>query len=174
MGHPPHHVVFGRDVYVAPTAYIAGDVVIGDECTIMHHVVIRGDVAPIRIGRRVNIQDGAVLHCNRDVTLEIADEVAIGHRAVVHGKRIGPRSLIGIGALVLDGVEIGAGCIVAPGAVVPPGTVVPDGKVLMGVPAQVVRDANDRDRAYHARVIDGYKMLRRLHAAGEYPPARPE
>jgi len=98
----PHQVVYGRNVYVAPTAYVGGDVVIGDDCTIMHHVTIRGDVAPIRLGNRVNIQDGCVLHCNRNVTLELGDEVAVGHRAVVHCHRIGAGSLIGTGALLLD------------------------------------------------------------------------
>jgi carbonic anhydrase/acetyltransferase-like protein (isoleucine patch superfamily) len=140
----------------------------------MHHVTIRGDVAPIRVGRRVNIQDGAVLHCNRGVTLEVEDDVGIGHRAVVHCRRIGSGSLIGIGALVLDNSVIGRGCLVAAGAVVTPGTVVPDGKVVMGTPAKPVRDATDEHRRYQALVVESYLNLGSLHAAGKYPSVVPE
>jgi carbonic anhydrase/acetyltransferase-like protein (isoleucine patch superfamily) len=170
----PHQVVYGRNVYVAPTAYVGGDVVIGDDCTIMHHVTIRGDVAPIRLGNRVNIQDGCVLHCNRNVTLELGDEVAVGHRAVVHCHRIGAGSLIGTGALLLDDAVVGCGCVVAPGAVLAPRSVVPDGMVAMGIPARIVRPVREPDRAYHARVVQGYLTLGRRHAAGEYPHQPPE
>jgi len=140
----------------------------------MHHVVIRGDVAPIRIGRSVNIQDGTVLHCNKGVPLEIGDDVTIGHRAVVHCKRVGPGSLIGIGSVVLDDAEVGDNCIVAPGAVVTPGLQVPDGTVVMGIPGRVVRDVADADREYLRRAVAGYRALNELHAAGKYPAEFPE
>lgn len=162
---------FGRDVYLAPTAYVGGDVVLGDECTVWHQVVIRGDVSAIRIGRRVNIQDATVIHTKKGVPLEIEDEVAIGHRAVVHCRRVGRRSLIGTGAIVLDDAEIGRACIVGAGAVVPPGTIVPDGQVVIGVPARVVRELRDEERAYIERVVSGYVALGRAHAAGDYPNA---
>jgi carbonic anhydrase/acetyltransferase-like protein (isoleucine patch superfamily) len=174
MTYSPHFVQFGRQVYVAPTAYIGGDVSLGDGCTVMHHVAIRGDVAPIRIGQSVNIQDGAVLHCNKGVPLEIGDEVTVGHRAVVHGKHVGSGTLIGIGAVVLDNADVGAGCIVAPGAVVTPGMQVPDGMVVMGVPARVVREVGDADQTYLDRVVSGYRVLNERHAAGEYPAEFPE
>jgi carbonic anhydrase/acetyltransferase-like protein (isoleucine patch superfamily) len=169
MGNPPHRIVLGRDVYIAPTAYVGGDVAIGDECTIMHHAVIRGDVAAIRLGSRVNIQDGCILHCNSGVDLTIGDEVVVGHRAVVHCRAIGARALIGIGALILDDAEVGSGAIVAPGAVVPPGMRVPEQMVALGVPARAVRAVRQADRAYHARAVSGYLILGRMHAAGEYP-----
>lgn len=174
MSYPAHHVQFGRGVYVAHTAYIGGAVTLGDGCTVMHHVTIRGDVAPIRIGRWVNIQDGSVLHCNKGVPLTIGDEVTIGHRAVVHCKRVGPRSLIGIGSVLLDDAEVGAGCVVAPGAVVTPGMVVPDATVVMGIPARVVRAVREADQAYLRRAVTEYRALNERHAAGEYRAAFPE
>jgi len=165
------HPQIGRDVYIAPTAYVGGDVRIGDGCTIMHQVVIRGDVSPIAIGRRVNVQDAAILHTRKGVPLEIGDEVSIGHRAVVHCRRVGAGSLIGIGAIVLDDAEIGSGCIVAAGAVVPPGTIIPDGKLVLGLPARIARDVQPADREYLSRVVSSYVELGRAHAAGRYPNA---
>lgn len=162
----------GRDVFIAPTAYVGGDVVLGDQCSVMYHVVIRGDVAAIRVGARTNIQDGAVLHTKTDVPLEIGSDVGIGHRAVVHCRCIGPRSLIGIGAIVLDDAEIGTGCIIAAGAVLPPGMIVPDGKVVRGVPGRVVRDVTPEDRTYIGFVVERYLDLGARHARGEFPSAR--
>ncbi len=161
--------VLGEGVYIAPTAYVAGDVVIGDFATVMHHVVIRGDIAPIRIGARVNVQDGSILHTPRGVPLEIADNVAIGHRAVVHGRRVGARTLIGIGAIVLDDCEIGSRCIIAAGAVLSPGTVVADGKVVMGIPGKVVREGTTQDLEMIDQVVVSYVELGRRHAANEFP-----
>jgi carbonic anhydrase/acetyltransferase-like protein (isoleucine patch superfamily) len=161
--------ILGREVYIAPTAYVAGDVVLGDQVTIMHHVMIRGDIAPIRVGARVNVQDGSILHTKRGVALDIADDVAIGHRAVVHGRRVGPRTLIGIGAIVLDDCEIGSRCIIAAGAVLAPGTLVPDGKVVMGAPGKVVRDALPRDLEMIDQVVSSYMELGRRHAALAFP-----
>ena len=169
MNHEIIRPVLGHNVYIAPTAYVGGEVSIGDDCTIMHQAVIRGDVSTITIGRRVNVQDAAVIHTETGVPLEIGDEVSIGHRAVVHCRRVGPHSLLGIGSILLDRVEIGEGCIVAAGAVVPPGTVVPPGKLVMGIPARVVRDVTDEDRRYLERALRNYRRLGREHAAGRYP-----
>ncbi len=159
----------GSNVYIATTSYVAGDVVIGDNTTIMHHVMIRGDVGAIRIGSRVNIQDGTIVHTKTGVPLDIADEVAVGHRAVVHGRQVGRGTLIGIGAIVLDDAEIGEDCIIGAAALVPPGMKVPCGKVLMGVPGRIVRDTTDADREYVRQVIDNYIRLASEHAAGRYP-----
>jgi carbonic anhydrase/acetyltransferase-like protein (isoleucine patch superfamily) len=169
----PHRVILGRDVYLAPTAYVGGDVTLGDGCTVMHHVVIRGDVSPIRVGARCNIQDGTILHTNRGVPLDIEDDVSIGHRAVVHCRRVGAGSLIGIGTIVLDDCEIGRGCLIAAGAVVPPRTLVPDGKLVMGIPGRNMRDVNDAERLYFQEITASYLHLGRLHAAGQYPNAAP-
>jgi len=163
------HPTRGRDVYIAMTAYVAGDVALGDQVTIMHHVVIRGDIAPIRIGHRVNVQDGSILHTPQGVALEIADDVGIGHRAVVHCRRVGPRTLIGIGAILLDECEIGSRCIIAAGTVLAPRTKIPDGKLVMGVPGQVVRETNERDLQTIDHVVSSYIELGRLHAANRFP-----
>lgn len=159
----------GNNVYIAPSAYVGGDVIIADDVTIMHHVCVRGDVGTISIGRRVNIQDGTVVHTKTGVPLDIADDVSVGHRAVVHCRRVGRGTLIGIGAIVLDDCEIGANCIVAAGALVPPGTTVPDGKIVAGIPARVKRDVTAEDRRYLQFVTERYLDLGRRHAAGEYP-----
>jgi len=165
----PDRVIIGKDVYLAPTAYVGGDVTLGDGCTVMHHVVIRGDVSPIRIGARCNIQDGTILHTNRGVPMDIEDDVSIGHRAVVHCRRLGAGTLIGIGAIVLDDCEIGRSCLIAAGAVLAPNTIVPDGKVVMGVPGKIVRDVNENEREYFREITASYLHLGRLHAAGTYP-----
>jgi carbonic anhydrase/acetyltransferase-like protein (isoleucine patch superfamily) len=169
----PTRPVLGKDVYIAPTAYVAGDVTIGDSSTIMHHVMIRADIAAIRIGARVNIQDGTVVHTPRGTPLDIEDDVGVGHRAVVHCRRVGTRSLVGIGAIVLDDAEIGSRCVIAAGTVVPPRTIVPDGTVVMGVPGKVVRAVTQADLDLIDHVVGSYLELGRLHAAGRYPNIAP-
>ncbi len=161
--------VLGRDVYIAPTAYVGGDVVLGDQVAVMCQAVIRGDIAPIRVGARTNIQDGVVLHTDDGTPLDIADEVSIGHRAVVHCRRIGPRTLIGIGAILLDDCVIGSHCIVAAGTVLAPGTTVPDGSVVMGVPSRIVREVGERDMKAIDRAVHNYVRIGHLHAEGRYP-----
>ena len=165
--------VIGRDVFIASTAYVGGAVTLDDESTVMHHVVIRGDVSHIRIGKRVNVQDGSVIHTTSGVDLDIGDDVSIGHRAIVHCKRIGANTLIGMGSIVLDGCTIGSRCIIGAGAVVPPNTDVPDGKVVMGVPGKIVRDIRDSEHAYLDYVVENYRKLAKRHPAGEYPNVAP-
>ncbi|HVP12868.1 MAG TPA: gamma carbonic anhydrase family protein [Phycisphaerae bacterium] len=167
-------VVVGRNVFVAPGSYVGGDVALGDDCTVMYHVVIRGDVSPIRIGNRVNIQDGSILHTHAGVPLIIGDDVSIGHMVIVHCKSVGAGTLIGNGAIVLDDSEIGSQCIIAAGAVVTPKTVIPDHKVVMGVPATVVRDVTEADVEYMGLVVRSYMKLGQLHAAGRYPGFQPD
>jgi carbonic anhydrase/acetyltransferase-like protein (isoleucine patch superfamily) len=154
--------------YAARTAVICGDVRLGTDCNIWHHTVIRGDVAPIRLGDRVNVQDGSVLHCKLNVPLEIASEVVIGHLACVHCTRVGSRTLIGTRATVLDDCVVGEDCLIAAGALLPPGMVVPDGSVVMGMPGKIVRPIRDEERAYIRRVIDGYVKLAQRHEAGDF------
>jgi len=159
-----------RKFYAAESAVIVGDVQIGEDSSVWHHCVLRGDVAPIRVGERTNIQDNAVLHCKLGVPLEVGSEVVIGHGAVVHCKWVGSRSLIGIHATVLDDSSIGEDCLIAAGTVVPPGTIVPDNCLVMGIPGKVVRELNETERAYIRRVVNGYAELARRHAAGEFKP----
>ena len=156
--------------YAAATAVVVGDVTVGHESSFWHHVAVRGDVAAIRIGRRVNVQDGAVLHCQYDVPLDIAHDVGIGHGAVVHCAAVGSRTLIGIKSVLLDGARVGEDCIIAAGALVTQGMTVPDGSVVMGVPGRIVRETSDADRAYLRMNVEAYVQAAKDHAAGRFPP----
>src|SRR5687768_11355519 len=134
--------------FVAHNATIVGDVIAGELTSFWFSSVVRGDVAPVRIGKRVNVQDCAVIHCDTDVPNEIEDDVTIGHGAIVHGMFVGRGSLIGMGAKLLGRTKIGRECLIAAGAVVPPGLEVPDRMLVVGVPARVVRPVTEKDLAY--------------------------
>lgn len=151
----------------ATNSVICGDVTIGQDCSFWFGAVVRGDVAPISIGSRVNVQEGAVLHCDTDKPLVIEDDVTIGHGAVVHCRRVGQGSLIGIKAVILGDAVIGKNSLVAAGAVVSPGTVVPDGQVVMGVPAKAVRPIRESELEYLKSNNRHYVELARQHA--EHP-----
>ncbi len=159
----------GKDAYISPTAYVCGDLEVGDGCSIMHHVCIRADIAPIRIGANTNVQDGAVLHTRYGVPLDIAERVVIGHRAVVHCRSVGANTLIGIGAIVLDEAIVGEKAMVAAGAVVRPGTEVKSGTLVGGVPAKYLRDLNEDDHKEIARIVDSYVQMGQRYARGEFP-----
>ncbi len=131
----------GEGCFLAETAVVIGDVVMGDRCSVWYNAVVRGDVNSIRIGHRVNVQDGAVLHCTyQRTTLTIGNDVSIGHNAIVHGCTVHDKVLIGMGAIVMDRAVIGEGSVIAAGAVVLEGTVVPPGSLMAGVPARRIRE----------------------------------
>src|SRR5437868_2955210 len=137
MGVPPMPPLFTKtaaNYFLAHNATLTGDVTIGELASFWFNAVVRGDVAPVTIGRRVNVQDQAVIHCDTGVANVIEDDVTIGHGAIVHGAFVGQGSLIGMGATLLGRTRIGRDCLVAAGAVLSPGTEVPDGMVVMGVP----------------------------------------
>jgi carbonic anhydrase/acetyltransferase-like protein (isoleucine patch superfamily) len=137
------HPQFGTDCFVAPNATVVGDVTLGDQCTIWFSAVIRGDVHYIRIGNKVNIQDGAVIHCTYEKNpTEIGNNVSIGHNALVHGCTIMDNVLIGMGAIVMDRCVIHSNSIIAAGAVVLEGTVVEAGSIYAGIPARKVKDVS--------------------------------
>src|SRR2546423_12176608 len=117
--------------FVAHNATVVGDVTVAELSSFWFGAVVRGDVAPVTIGRRVNVQDNAVIHCDTGVPNVIEDDVTIGHGAIVHGEFVGTRSLIGMGATLLSRTRLGAECLVAAGAVLPPGMVVPDRMAIM-------------------------------------------
>lgn len=130
-----------EDCFVAPNATIVGDVIIGKECSIWFNAVVRGDVNSIRIGNKVNIQDGACIHCTYQKTETIlGNNVSIGHNAIVHGCTVEDNVLIGMGAIVMDRARIGKNSIIAAGAVVLEDTEVPPGSIFAGVPAKKVKD----------------------------------
>jgi len=135
---------FGANCFIAPNATIVGDVVCGDECSFWFNAVVRGDVNSIRIGNKVNIQDGAVIHCTYQKTKTIlGNNVSIGHNAIVHGSKVDDNVLIGMGAIVMDNCEIGSNSIIAAGAVLIEGTIVPSGCIYAGVPAKKVKDISE-------------------------------
>ena len=154
--------------FIAHSAIVTGDVRMAVGVNIWFGAVLRGDVAPITLGANANIQDGAIVHCDFDVPLVIEEDVVVGHAAVVHGKRVGARVLVGIGARLLTDSDIGEDSIIAAGSVVPPGMVVPPRSLVMGIPGKVVRtvrsDEIERTRATNGR----YRKLCREYAAGGF------
>lgn len=134
-----HHPKNGRGCFFAPTSIVIGDVVFGDDCSVWFQTVVRGDVNSIRIGNRVNIQDGCILHTTfHETTIQTGDDVSIGHGAIIHGAEIASEVLIGMGAILMDHVRVGRHAIIAAGAVVPEHTVIPEGTIFAGIPARQV------------------------------------
>ena len=154
-------------VFVAASADVIGDVELGEESSVWFNTVVRGDVNYIRVGRGSNLQDGTVIHVNRKGNPTVLEEyVTVGHAARLHGCHIKSHCLIGIGAVVLDGVVLEEECLVAAGAVVSPGTKVPRGSVLMGTPARVKRQVTEADLDLIRRSANNYIAL-----AAEYKAA---
>lgn len=129
------------DCFIAPNATIVGDVIMGNNCSIWFNAVVRGDVNSIRMGDKVNIQDGACIHATYQKSkVTIGNNVSIGHNAIVHGCTIQDNVLVGMGAILMDHVEVGSNTIIAAGAVVLEGTKIPSGCIFAGVPAKKVKD----------------------------------
>ena len=153
-------------VYLADTARVVGQVELGEGVNIWYGAVIRGDVAPVKVGAATNVQDNAIIHCDQGQPNIIGSGVTIGHSAIVHGIAVGDGAMIAMGAKVLGGTKVGSGSIVAAGALLTPGTQVPDAMVAMGVPARVVRPVSDRERQYLLDIPPRYVEIARLHTAG--------
>jgi len=152
--------------FVEDSAQVIGDVELGEESSVWFNVVIRGDVNAIRIGRGTNIQDGTVIHVNRRSFPTILEEfVTVGHGARLHGCHVKSNCLIGIGAVVLDGVVLEEECLVAAGSLVAPGTKVPRGSLLMGAPARVRRSVTAEDLDLIHRSAQNYVKLRAEYKA---------
>lgn len=165
-----HSPQLGRDVYIDTAAVVIGDVTLGDDVSVWPGAVIRGDVHEIRIGARSNVQDACVLHVTHDGIyspgghgLYLGEGVTVGHRAVLHGCRIGNYCLIGMGAIVMDAVELGDEVIIAAGALVPPGTKIPAGTLWRGSPARLARELSSEQReqlhysaAHYVRIKNEY------------------
>jgi carbonic anhydrase/acetyltransferase-like protein (isoleucine patch superfamily) len=142
--------------WVAPNATVIGNVELAEDSSIWFNAVLRGDNEPIRIGRRSNVQDGAVLHTDPGFPMQIADDVTVGHMAMLHGCTIGARSLIGIGAIVLNGATIGEECLIGAGALVGEGKSIPPRSLVLGSPGRVARQLTDADLARMAGGIQTY------------------
>jgi carbonic anhydrase/acetyltransferase-like protein (isoleucine patch superfamily) len=155
----PHGDAFPEvadSAWVAPGAYVVGDVHLGGESSVWYGAVLRGDTEPIRIGARTNIQDGCVLHADPGYPAIVGEECVVGHKAIVHGCEIGDRCLVGMGAIILNGARIGEGSIVAAGALVPEGKEFPPGSLIVGVPAKPVREVTEEQTEDIARGVHTY------------------
>ena len=157
--------VIAESAWIAPGAVVTGDTQIGAESSVWFAAVLRGDINYIRIGNRTNIQDGAVCHVNLgDAALEIADDVTVGHSAVLHGCKLESGCLIGIGARILDRVVVGKQSLVAAGAVVREGTKIPEGELWAGAPAVKKRDLSDDEKRGLLENAAHYVELSRRYA----------
>ena len=150
--------------FIEDTGVIIGDVVMGDECSVWFHAVIRGDVNFIRIGNRTNVQDLCMLHVTHDThPLIIGNEVTVGHHVVLHGCTIKDRVLVGMGAIIMDGAVIGEDSVVGAGALVTEGTIVPPKSLILGSPARVKRPVTDKELAWVKESADNYVNYARMY-----------
>ncbi len=161
--------VIGEDCFLADNAVIIGDVVIGDQCSIWFSTVLRGDVNSIRVGNRVNIQDGSVLHTlYQKSTIDIGDDVSIGHNVTIHGAKIENGALIGMGAVVLDGVVVGEGAIVAAGSVVLSNTIIEPGALYGGAPARFIKKVEpEKAMEMNQKIAKNYLMYSKWYTEDE-------
>jgi carbonic anhydrase/acetyltransferase-like protein (isoleucine patch superfamily) len=159
----------GEGCFISETAVIIGDLIMGEQCSVWYNTVIRGDVNSIRIGNRVNIQDGCILHTTfKTTTIRIGDDVSIGHGAIIHGADIGDEVLIGMGAIVMDHVRIGKHAIIAAGALLPEHTVVPPGTIYAGIPARQTGTVTKQQvNDLILRTARNYLMYARWYMSGE-------
>ena len=151
---------FGSNCFLAENATITGDVIMGDNCSVWFNAVIRGDVHSIRIGNKVNIQDGVIVHCTyQKAPTSIGNNVSIAHNAIVHGCTIQDNVLVGMGAVVMDDVVVESNSIIAAGAVVSKGTVIETGSVYAGVPAKKIKSVDvELLKGEIHRIADSYNM----------------
>jgi carbonic anhydrase/acetyltransferase-like protein (isoleucine patch superfamily) len=159
-----------QDYYIAVNAVVRGNVVCAAGVNVWFNTVIRGDLARISLGPRVNLQDGCIVHTDTDCDMEIAEGVVVGHGAILHGQRIGQDTLIGIGARLLTGCEIGEECLIAAGTVVTEQRRIPPRSVVMGVPGKVVRQVTPEEVERTRTICAHYLEMAQRYARGAYPP----
>ncbi|MGD8369761.1 MAG: gamma carbonic anhydrase family protein [Desulfobacterales bacterium] len=155
--------VIGKDVFIAPTAVIVGDVVIGDRASIWFGTILRGDLAPIRVGTETNIQDNCTVHVDEGYPAIIGDRVSIGHNAVVHGCTVEDETLVGIGARVLSGARIRTGSVVAANALVREGQQVGPRELVAGTPAKVKRTLSEEELVRFLHPVKNYLRISRIY-----------
>ena len=151
---------FGNDCFIAENATIVGDLICGDQCSFWFNTVVRGDVNSIRLGNKVNVQDGAIIHCTYNkTTVTIGNNVSIGHNAIVHGCTIADNVLIGMGAIVMDNAEIGTNSIIGAGAIVTEKMKVEPNSVYAGIPARKIKDISpELSKGEVERIANNYVM----------------
>jgi len=148
-----------KAAFVADSADIIGEVTLGEDSTIWFNTVLRGDIAPIVIGKRTNIQEGSVLHVEDNTPCIVGDNVTVGHGAIIHATKIGSRSLIGMGAIILSNSEIGEDSVVGAGALVTEGKIFPPRSLIVGVPARKIREITDSDMERLKKGVEEYINL---------------
>lgn len=151
----------GRECYVAPSAYLIGDVVIGERSSIWFNVTLRGDVMPLRLGREVNIQDGSVLHGTYgEFGCTLEDRVTVGHQVTLHGCHIGRESLVGMGSTVMDGAVVGEQSLIGAGSLVTQGMKIPPRSLVFGRPAKVIRPLKPEEIESLSQSADNYLLYK--------------
>ena len=143
--------VFGKEVFLAPGAQLAGALTLGDGVSVSYNAVARADTAPITVGEGSNLQDGCILHVEADHPLTVGAGVSVGHGAILHGCTVGDNTVIGMGSILLNGCEVGRDCLIGAGALVTEGARIPDGSLAFGSPARVIRPLTEEEIA-HSRV----------------------
>lgn len=136
-------------IVIMEGAVVVGDVALGEDCSVWFNTVIRGDMAPIKIGSRTCIEENCVLHCTPGVPMTVGDNVTVGHGAILHSCTVGSNTTVGMGAIVLTGARVGSNCIVGAGTVVTAKTPIPDGSVAYGNPAKIARAATEEDMEHN-------------------------
>lgn len=153
--------VIGEKVFIADNARVISDVEIGDSSSIWYNVTIRGDVMPIRIGKEVNVQDGAVIHGTYgQYGTTLHDRVTIGHLVMLHGCEVGKGTLVGMGSILMDGVKVGEHCLIGAGSLLTEGTVIPPRSLVIGRPAKVKRSLTDEEVALLEKSADNYLLYK--------------
>jgi carbonic anhydrase/acetyltransferase-like protein (isoleucine patch superfamily) len=169
----PPKVDIHPTAWIAPTASVMGDVTLGAESSVWYGAVVRGDMAPVVIGSQSNLQDGTIVHVDEEVPCLVGSRVGVGHRVILHGCVVADDCLIGMGAVLLNNVEIGSGSVVAAGAVLPEGMKVPPRSLVMGVPARIVRQVDEKLSQRIAETWMHYVKQASAHHAGRYPMLQP-
>ncbi len=156
--------------FVAPGAVVIGDVRLAEGSSVWFNATLRGDIEPLIIGARTNVQDGCVFHTSRGFSVLLAEGVSVGHAAVIHGATVGANTLVGIGAILLNGAEVGENCIVAAGSVVTEGKRFPAGSLILGTPARMVRQLTAAEIEQNCSIAERY--VRRAAKERQYRDRR--
>lgn len=158
--------IVGKDTFIAGSADIVGDVVIGDRSSVWHQAVIRADINRVTIGETTNIQEHVSIHVDADIPTNIGNKVTLGHGAIVHACDVGDCTLIGMGAIILDGAIIGDHCLIAAGSIIPPGKNIPPRSMVMGQPGKIVKELSDVEAKNLEHHAEKYHKLALRHQGG--------